>query len=379
MIPPGFWLIPPFDGLGSVEQAAITAAHGDATVGPWTDVFKDHTWVAVLVDGRALISRGGVVERVVGFGTVLDLQDPGAGNEASFHTLEACTLIWVPRSVVDAQIPASKRLAPAQEQVRDERQDLADLVDRQTWLWPDTPSLPATPYAGELDYAMLVIEGMPPTWSLPADTTPISNRVVAVIGVHTAGSSGTAVLPAGTTHGQAWLWVPVQQGTTLRYHVVEGWTDHLTVLHLMRELYGLQLTEGRVFDGASLGARLLAFAQTLRWRCEIVPGALTAMTALAGDTGIPWDAVDQAWPMSFGFAKAAFGVGPAFDRACVADFSLAYTTIEDLTATHTSLDGVTMAGGAVVSAYRVQSQFVLQLPKARKDRWRDRVRAWVVG
>lgn len=378
-LPPDVFLLPPFDALTPAEETALDAAGSQLAAPPFLPQKKDHTFVALLLAGRAIVSRNQVAERLIEAPTILDLTPPAPLNEPEFYPLEPSLIAWIPRVKVDAIVPASKRLPVHLEQVRAERKDLADLVDRQGWVWSDTPHLPATPYSGELDYMALVIQGMPVSWTLPADTTPLSNRVVALIGVHTAGSSGSPVLPPGAVHGAAWLLVPVQQDGVARYHVVAAWTDQLTVLHLMRERYGVQLAEGRVFDGDSPDLRLLAFSERVRWQGAFSAPAASNPGALATETGVPWDATNEGLPLSFGFERSGFGMGPALSRPCAAHLSLAYLGVQSVTATSTSLDATTFSGGAVVAGFRLKGQFVLQLPKARRNLLRDRLKAWVIG
>ncbi|MCP4915945.1 MAG: hypothetical protein GY913_03395 [Proteobacteria bacterium] len=149
----------------------------------------------------------------------------------------------------------------------------------------------------------------------------------------------------------------------------------------MRELYGLQLIEGRVFDGYSLDGRQLAFAETLRWRTEFALGPSASMSDLAGESRVPWTS-DKALPLSFGFRKDPFGVGPALARPCVADMNLAFTLVDELDlayTTATSVDGSTLAGGAVVAGFRITGTFVLQLPTPATSPWMDCLRAWGIG
>ncbi|MCP4805845.1 MAG: hypothetical protein GY913_03390 [Proteobacteria bacterium] len=128
-LPADFWNLPAFTGLVVADRTALETSATETTFTAHQTLATDHNDVAVLLTGRAILSRDGVVERVVEAPAVLDLTEPAIGAHPSFFTLEPGLVVFLPRAKVEAVVGWVTLRESAMEQSRDERTDLSELVD----------------------------------------------------------------------------------------------------------------------------------------------------------------------------------------------------------------------------------------------------------
>ena len=383
-VPAGFWTLPPFDTVAGADQPTLAAAAVEVpfNVDEVHQLDEDH--VAVLFSGTAVLHRFADTERLVKGPLVLDVLSPGPGRPARFHTLDSGTLVWIPRTQVDALCSVPARLDAALAQNRDERADLAALADRQTWVGPPGPaSLTNDPYVGELDYVIVALPGalaeLVPV--LPGGCTPVfsDGRVLLVFGTHGPSSlfSGHNP-PAQGGHGMAL--VPVEWNGVRGLYAATVWTGQLMYVHVVRELYGLLARSGQVYDpGLPKPERLMCWERRLRLRCRWNIGSIPSLSDWEAMTGVPWDPTRL--PLMWRFRRHSFGVGPRFDRGCDGHMQLGLLNFEQLHgAAIESLDGLTLAAPAApLYAFHLQADFRMADPSPLDSSFLARAAAWLVG
>jgi len=386
MVPPGaLYSLPPFDTVSPADKAVMNAAGIRVDFGADEVHQLDEDHVAVLWSGKAILHRFADVERLVEGKLVLDITHPGAGRPARFHTLDAGTLLWVPRSTVQAVTDSTARLQTVYEQTHDERSDLADLADRQTWVGPPSSAhLSDDPYVGELDHVVVVLPGaqseLVPV--LPSGCTPLfgDGRVLLVAGWHGPSSLFSGHNPPAPG-GHAEVLVPVQWNGVKGLYCATVWTGQLMYVHVVRELYGLLARSGQVFDPDILATpqRIVAWDRRLRLRLSYGGATLGSAANWEAATGVPWDPTRL--PVLWRFRRHSFGVGPRFDRGCDGHYQIGLISFEDLLAPSVeSMDGVTLATPAApIAAFRIVADFRLADPSPLDSPLLARAAAWLIG
>lgn len=384
-VPSTFWSLAPFSTVPIAVQAALAAAATEVPFLADQILQTDEDHVAVLIDGAAVLHRLQDVERIVVGPVVLDLLHPGAGRPARFHALSTGTLVWVPRSAVDAATRTSERLAVSIDQSRDERADLAALADRQTWVGPPSgATLSQDPYVGELDYVMIgvasALSQLVP--SLPSGCVPIhgDGRVILVFGFHGPSSLFSGYNPPAKG-GHAAVLVPVEWSGRRGLYCATVWTGQLMYVHVVRELYGMMAREGQVYEPLIAGQpqRLMAWGRRLRLRARWAASTVPNPNNWEDMTGLPWDPARM--ELHWRFRRHSFGVGPRFDRGCDGHLEMSLLNFEELIGpTVESLDGLTLPSpGAILYGFRVQADFRLADPNALDSALLARLSAWLVG